>query len=348
MGAVGAYALCSGGSLLAPPAIFLLDGPSTDPPPLEVTIISTFYELKLPADTKPPKLPVYVYALDIVTSFFVLPIFVVWFWRGSWSLMDFYLWGFTESDHDVNVSLVWSALISTACCVLSSEPIVFLVETNVKVKSGALNRIRTFIMAWGTVNFWRVVWGLWDQFLGGTTIVSAWIAHGGSIACLIMLGCVSCIAAPPSTLGVDCIPCPDASDEPLFSMLPLPWDLLFAFAIFRDSTTKPELKRDNEGAEEHESTEDKGGMEMTSQIQRKEKLHHPVEVVTANANEDISSSTLSRSLQKSIQSYSSEIRRLSYHDLQRPHLSQEAHGHSFSQRPSLDNFRSRSSFYRNR
>lgn len=81
------FLLWGGNSLLAPPAIFLLDGPGIASPPIAVTLLSSHYEVTLPADQKPPELSLPIKLADIVVSFILLPFGVVWYWRGSWQLL---------------------------------------------------------------------------------------------------------------------------------------------------------------------------------------------------------------------------------------------------------------------
>lgn len=67
----------AGNSILAPPAIFLIDGPNENAPPIGVTVLSSYYSVTLPYDSRPPKLPLYVRVLDVVGSFIFLPFAVV-------------------------------------------------------------------------------------------------------------------------------------------------------------------------------------------------------------------------------------------------------------------------------
>ena len=87
VGSTVAFCLGAGASILAPPAIFLLDGPGANPPPIAVTILSSYYSVTLPADQKPPKLSLLVRVVDLFGSFVFLPFCVVFFWRGSWLLL---------------------------------------------------------------------------------------------------------------------------------------------------------------------------------------------------------------------------------------------------------------------
>jgi hypothetical protein len=245
VGSTMCFVLHAGASLLAPPAIFLIDGPGVNPPPMAVTLVSSYYSLKLPAKAQLPKLPSYVLVLDLLFSFIAVPIMVVWFWRGSWLVMDFYLWGFSSEQQDLSNSLAYSFIIAVCLLVPTSETVFAYVTIENPTVLGLLGRLRTWLMAWGIVNFWRVVWYIWDAFLGSTTQWSAWTSHVVAIVFLTAMGCMSCIVAPASTMGVDVVPHEDAADEPLFHNLPVPYDDLFVLGIARqppsiDDATLPE------------------------------------------------------------------------------------------------------------
>ena len=59
------------------------------------------------------------------------------------------------------------------------------------------------------------------------------LSHILGIVGLLLLGCLSCITAPPSTLGVDAVAHPDSSDEPLFHNVPVPAEALYLLSIAR-------------------------------------------------------------------------------------------------------------------
>lgn len=85
LGALICYSLCSGASLLASPAIFLVDGPGVLPPPIAVTILSSYRSITLPAmKGDNDEHPDWLVELDALLSYLVLPWGVVAFWRGSW------------------------------------------------------------------------------------------------------------------------------------------------------------------------------------------------------------------------------------------------------------------------
>lgn len=241
LGSTVCFILFSGASLLAPPAIFLLDGPGVNPPPLAVTVMSSFYSLTLPAKKNPPDIPVYIMILDVLLSFVVVPIFVVIFWRGSWLVLDYYLWGFSLDPHKLHLSLLWNFLLAAGLMVITSDP-VFNRISSIKcihpekyplLPLKLLSRLRTYLLAWGTVNFWRVVWYIWDEFIGGPSLWSCLVSHIVPLILLASCGCLSCIVAPASTLGVDALCDPLAAEEPLFSNLPVPSLALYFGAIFR-------------------------------------------------------------------------------------------------------------------
>jgi hypothetical protein len=99
-----AFLLCAGNSLLAPPAIFIMDGPGFASPPIAVTLLSTYYSVTLPADEKQPKLSLPMKIADLLISFILLPFGVVGFWRGSWYLLGKQM---EQYVHQVTVVECW-------------------------------------------------------------------------------------------------------------------------------------------------------------------------------------------------------------------------------------------------
>ena len=233
IGAIVSFSLCSGASLLAPPAVFLLDGPGNNPPPIAVTILSCYYSLKNPAYLDPPHHSKWIYFLDTFVSFVLLPIFIVCYWRGVWMLSDTYLWGFVGETHMINLSIFYSSIIASVCLGLACETIQHKILIRNFCVLEIVGRIRTFVLSIGAINFWRAVWYCWDQFLGGTTVASCLIGHFLGIIGLTLIGCSTCLCAPPCTLGVDLVPNPLAAHEPLFDMVPVHWDTLSFMAIAR-------------------------------------------------------------------------------------------------------------------
>jgi hypothetical protein len=142
------------------------------------------------------------------------------------------------------MSLLWSTILGLGALFLASEDMAqhfdaskLKNETYIRHADRLFGRIRTLTLAFGAVNFWRIIWYCWDEFLGQTHGWSAALSHVIGIVGLLCLGCVSCIAAPPSTLGVDAIACSDCADEPLFHNTPVPAEALVFLSIAR----RPEL-----------------------------------------------------------------------------------------------------------
>ncbi|KAL3933982.1 MAG: hypothetical protein SGBAC_010163 [Bacillariaceae sp.] len=59
------------------------------------------------------------------------------------------------------------------------------------------------------------------------------LSHAIGVVCLLLFGCLSCITAPPSTLGVDAVAHPGCADEPLFHDVPIPAEALYILGIGR-------------------------------------------------------------------------------------------------------------------
>jgi hypothetical protein len=73
---------------------------------------------------------------------------------------------------------------------------------------------------------------------GGTSSLSAGLGHVIPLVVLAVIGCVSSILAPSSTMGVDAVPNEDAADEPLFAVYPVPYDVLYVFGIARQPSVE--------------------------------------------------------------------------------------------------------------
>ena len=346
MGLVGSYALCSGASLLAAPAVFLLDGPGINPPPLSVTFLYSYYALKLPAHADPPQLATWLYPLDAFISFVVLPIFVIFYWRGVWLLMDTYLWGLAPIDRAINVSIGYSAALAFLCLMATCEPVQQKIILSNTYGLEVVGRFRTFILAFGSASFWRVVWYFWDQFLG-TGHASCWIAHLLGIIGLTMMGSLSSICAPPSTMGVDVVPNPMAAEEPLFDMLPVHWDMLSFMAILRQPDLH-NLFQINEKENINAAIEqDNAQIEMPSKTTESEAVRDNLHIRKSRMS-SIFSSTSDVKIYLEIQRGDTSLRRSRqdlFDSLRNSNISGVSQGYDEAYGRKLTN---QSSFYRNR
>lgn len=220
------------------------------------------------------------------------------------------------------------------CIGLTSEPIVAFVDRKIKNKRVLflLGCFRTWILAWGTVSLWRVVWFTWDQFLPGPTYGSCWLSHAIGVVVLLCMGAVSCIVAPASTIGVDAVPHPFCADEPLFSMIPLPYETLYFLGIARQEWATKE------------------NVAPSTTAERREVELAPVEEDKAELpSAEVSSSGSKRNMLQSVRSWrpGPDGSVVSYHELQRPGLGDRTCS-EYAQRPSDSNKRSRTKLFRSR
>mmetsp|Transcript_10183 Transcript_10183/g.19073 ORF Transcript_10183/g.19073 Transcript_10183/m.19073 type:complete len:493 (+) Transcript_10183:324-1802(+) len=236
LGLLGCFGMGCGASLLAPPSLFFMDGPGHSPPPIGLTILEAYYTVTLSRYTPMPLQTIWRRALDISTSYVVLPILVVWFWRGCWGLLDILLWGFTTERDDLHWSLVWGAILALVTLFLGSNDAFYLLPkmNNKTCLTQIIGRLKTVILALATVSFWRVIWYIWDEFLGNSKIWSAWLSHVVGVLGLLALGCFSCISASPTTVGVDALTHEDALEEPLFHGVPIPAESIHFMAISKN------------------------------------------------------------------------------------------------------------------
>ena len=259
VGMVCAFLIGCGNSLLAPPACFIFDGPTSSSsnattsttttsnqkqqPPLLGTILGTYYNTILPQndvmnnydEIKEKRILnlITIHVLDVTITFIVLPIFVVWFWRGSWGLFDVLLWDY-ESHWMLYLSLLFGSVIAFGGLLIGSFDGSFLPSSSTpSIFSFVFKRMQIAILAISTVSFWRVVWYTWDEFIGGSTLWSGWLSHALSIGGLILMGCMSCIVASPSVVAVDADAHPDSREEPLVCSIPVKFDSLKFIAMAR-------------------------------------------------------------------------------------------------------------------
>lgn len=249
--------------------------------------------------------------------------------------MDFYLWRFSPETHDVWLSIAWSSIIGLGLMFLTSETVFAFVHIENHIVLGLLGRLRTYLLAWGVVNFWRAVWYIWDESTG-TSTWSCWVCHIVPVVVLAAMGCMCCLLAPASTLGVDVVPNPDCADEPLFSNLPVPADDLFFLAIGRqpqmlDEATLP--KKALESQKQHARMSVLGNSAELFDVDELEKSSEMTEVkddeLTAEEVAEMekiehvwaSAGTGRRASYSSARtSAKASQRRLSYFELQRPDL----------------------------
>nr|XP_032514860.1 uncharacterized protein LOC116768289 isoform X3 [Danaus plexippus plexippus] len=129
-----------------------------------------------------------LYILDCVFSVAVVGSLVVFVWRGSWALLDIFLY-----PEDAVKSCWTSLVVGYALVVLTfaaQTPMRWAVARSqgaVRLLLADLYHLVSFI---ATVNVWRGVWGLMDiYFFPETPKLSNWCSHIISLVLLILLNC---------------------------------------------------------------------------------------------------------------------------------------------------------------
>ena len=72
------------------------------------------------------------------------------------------------------------------------------------------SRLQNVLLGVASVSFWRASWYIWEDLLGGATLLSAWAAHLIGFAGSIALGCFANVTFPPA---IDILQVPDVADE---------------------------------------------------------------------------------------------------------------------------------------
>lgn len=209
--------------------------------------------------------------------------------------------------------------------------------------------------------------------------MSASLGHVMAILVLTSMGCVSSICAPPSTMGVDTIPCEDAADALLFSMLPVPYESLYFLGIAR----QPVIPKGSGEAIEMKSVKKHERLGIISEDKKKlpsrvndqmQLVDDTVLVEAAASGSDIDKTSDSEIIeeqqqqQKETETSRDQLSELgfraswtstsrgwhaegsfrSYSELQRFGGLSDSTRSDYAQRPGMDNKRSRSKFFRSR
>ncbi|XP_067010130.2 uncharacterized protein fusl [Anabrus simplex] len=161
-------------NVIAPPCVILLDTPQQ--------------AYSFPTAFRKSSRDTWLYVLDCVFSVTVVGSLVVFVWRGSWTLLDIYIY---PNHHD------WSAWASLAIG-YSIIILIFSIQKPMKILCARLKGIPRLIVAdtyllasfAGTCNLWRGIWNLLNvYFLHDLPLVSYWASH---IVCLLLLMLLNC------------------------------------------------------------------------------------------------------------------------------------------------------------
>ena len=140
---------------------------------------------------------------DILLSVGLVAHAVVSYWRGLWLLFDHYEWRFSADPVDLCRTAWVSTSIGVGVCALE----VLRTRRDWWLAAGgkghkALLLLRTYVLAFGSVNTWRGVWYLWDAY-DGVTLASAWVSHWVGLSGLLVLGASRSVLAAPTVLVLD-------------------------------------------------------------------------------------------------------------------------------------------------
>ncbi|XP_026315729.1 uncharacterized protein LOC113227071 [Hyposmocoma kahamanoa] len=129
-----------------------------------------------------------LYVLDCVFSVSVVGSLVVFVWRGTWALLDIFLFP-EEPVKSYISSLVVGYGVMIASFSLQA-PIRWVVARLHGTPRLLLADVYHFVSFIATVNVWRGVWGMLDTYLfPDTPKLSNWCSHTISLALLILLNC---------------------------------------------------------------------------------------------------------------------------------------------------------------
>ncbi|XP_072938735.1 uncharacterized protein fusl isoform X1 [Epargyreus clarus] len=168
-------ALRSSKNILASPYFLVTDGKEP------TYIFTTRFQKKSSRETV-------LYILDCIFSVTVVGSLVVFVWRGSWALLDIFLFP------DDQVKSCWTSLIVGYALVVFTFALQAPMRWAAARLQGAarllLADVYHFVSFIATVNVWRGVWGLLDiYFFPDTPKLSNWCSHIISLALLILLNC---------------------------------------------------------------------------------------------------------------------------------------------------------------
>ncbi|XP_073949821.1 transmembrane protein fuseless isoform X2 [Choristoneura fumiferana] len=174
-----AVALRSSRNILASPCFLVTDGKEP------TYIFSTRFKITSTRETA-------LYVLDCVFSVAVVGSLVVFVWRGSWALLDIFLFP------DDAVRSCWTSVVVGYGLVIAT----FALQAPVRWAAARLHGAFRLLLAdvyhllsfLATVNVWRGLWGLLDIYLfPDVPKISNWTTHIVSLTLLILLNCSNSI-----------------------------------------------------------------------------------------------------------------------------------------------------------
>lgn len=137
--------------------------------------------------------------VDTLWSCFIVTPLVIFYWSGTWKLVDSYILPDKELDKPSLLSSYVSLGIGTAIGITGYLILPLLSEhinPQWTTKHVIVSRLFSYVYAFGTLNFWRGIWNLMDHFVG-TGLTQSLICYAVAKLILIVLrSASSCLSSP--------------------------------------------------------------------------------------------------------------------------------------------------------
>ena len=143
---------------------------------------------------------IFLYAGNVLFHNIIVCLFVVVYWRSTWTIVDLYLY---PNDAPLNalLSLGIGVLITLSGTLGQDILKQYILDSSVGTFI-AVSRSYTYIKSWGSVFLWRGVWKLLDVYTG-VTLSSAFTCVFVSTTLLVILKALKSIVSQPFFADVD-------------------------------------------------------------------------------------------------------------------------------------------------
>ena len=143
---------------------------------------------------------IFAYAGNVLFHNFIVCLFVVVYWRSTWTIVDLFLFP-DNAALNALLSLGMGVLI-TLSGTLGQDILEKYMLDSRTVSFIAVSRSYTYIKSWGSVFLWRGVWKLLDMYTG-MTLSSAFTCVFVSTTLLVILKALKSIVSQPFFADVD-------------------------------------------------------------------------------------------------------------------------------------------------
>lgn len=140
-----------------------------------------------------------VHGIDFLLNFFIFAPLVVFYWRGSWMIIDIYLF---PDRPELNAWISFGVGHTIMLTARSIQRVMKRLNIKRKFLFFFVSRMWTYIVGFGSVNQWHGAWLLFD-FYAGTGWLSALSSFLVGAASLILSRSYSNVKAPPLLIHND-------------------------------------------------------------------------------------------------------------------------------------------------